>query len=319
MQDERYARALASLDGLSVGDAFGERFFVSPEKVEGLLARRVLTAGPWPYTDDTQMALSILSILRQYGGIEQDALARSFARRYDSRRGYGPAMHGLLSWIDSGVPWAVLTRRLFHGQGSFGNGAAMRVAPLGAYFADDLDAAVEQARLSAEVTHAHPEGIAGAIAVAVAAALAWQVREADPVPRGRAFIDLVLPHVPDSEVREKIRHARNLTPESSVMLAVSALGNGTGVSAQDTVPFVLWCAAERLDNFEEALWLTVSGLGDRDTTCAMVGGIVAAHVGREGIPEEWLRRREPLPDWPFQEVERPTACSDAASESSQDE
>lgn len=53
-------------------------------------------------------------------------------------------------------------KRLFYGQGSYGNGAAMRVAPLGAYFADDLALATQQARLSAEVTHAHAEGLIGA-------------------------------------------------------------------------------------------------------------------------------------------------------------
>ncbi len=51
----------------------------------------------------------------------------------------------------------------------------MRVAPLGAYFADDLPCLVTEARASAEITHAHPEGQAGAIAVAVAAAWAWHI------------------------------------------------------------------------------------------------------------------------------------------------
>src|SRR4029077_5188872 len=108
---------------------------------------------------------------------------------------------------------------------------------------------------------------------------------------------LLLPRAPDSVVHERIRHARNLAPGSSVRLAVSALGNGSGVSAQDTVPFALWCAAQHLDNYEEALWLTVSGLGDRDTTCAIVGGIVVMYAGIEGIPAEWLEHREQIPSW----------------------
>lgn len=67
------------------------------------------------------------------------------------------------------------------------------------------------------------------------------------------------------------------------------------LSAQDTVPFPFWRAARHLDDYEEALWLTVSGLGDRDTTCAVVGGIVACYVGEAGIPAAWLEAREPLP------------------------
>lgn len=80
-----------------------------------------------------------------------------------------------------------------------------------------------------------------------------------------------------------------------------ALGNGGKVTAQDTVAFTVWCAAHHLKDFEKALWYTVSGLGDRDTTCAIVGGIVTCHVGREGLPEKWLERRESLPGWPFSE------------------
>ena len=49
--------------------------------------------------------------------------------------------------------------------------------------------------------------------------------------------------------------------------------------------------------FSEAMWLTVAGLGDRDTTCAIVGGIVAAKTGKSEIPAEWRARREPLPDY----------------------
>ena len=199
------------------------------------------------------------------------------------------------------MAWPVFVKRLFHGQGAYGNGAAMRVAPLGAYFADDLEVGAQQARLSAEVTHAHDEGIVGAMAVAVATALAFQLR-AQAIPSRPEFLDRVLAHLPNSEVREKVRHARNLPEGASVQLAVSALGNGTGVSAQDTVPFVLWCAAERLASYEEALWLTVSGLGDRDTTCAMVGGIVACYTGEDEIPAAWREAREPLPRWYETEV-----------------
>jgi hypothetical protein len=56
-------------------------------------------APPWVFTDDTMMAISIVSTLEEYGRIDADRLAMSFAANYDSSRGYGPAMHGLLSRI----------------------------------------------------------------------------------------------------------------------------------------------------------------------------------------------------------------------------
>jgi len=295
-------RAKCSLEGLSVGDAFGETFFVNPDVVEGLIEQGALATRIWHYTDDTMMALSIVSILRQYGFIHQPALAHSFAERYERTRGYGPAMHRLLWEIKCGEDWEERAQSLFAGQGSFGNGAAMRVAPVGAFFASDLSAVVEQATLSAVITHKHHEAVAGAIAVAVAAACACKLRGSSEMPSRSEFLDLVLSHIPESEVRSKVRQARDFTADVSVQFAVSVLGKGVRGSAQDTVPFALWCAGENLANYEEALWLTVSGLGDRDTTCAMVGGIVALSAGVERIPDEWVESREPLPAWPFKEA-----------------
>jgi ADP-ribosylglycohydrolase len=286
---------------LSVGDAFGEQFFIDPKIVDALIEARTLPAPEWYFTDDTQMALSVVSILRQYRKVNQDILAMSFGARYDARRGYGGAMHWLLPKLWQGGKWADLAPLLFEGQGSYGNGGGMRVAPVGAYFADDLTAVVVNAALSSDVTHAHPEAAAGAIAVAVGVALAAQCA-GGPYPNRQEFLDLILPHIPESVVREKIRHARNLDPSASVVLAMSALGSGHDISAQDTCPFALWCAGGHLDNYEEALWLTVSGLGDRDTTCAMVGGIVALSAGPASIPDTWIAAREPLPRWPFQET-----------------
>jgi ADP-ribosylglycohydrolase len=189
--DIRLERARAVLEGLSVGDAFGERFFLHADVVDGLIEQRAMPAPPWAYTDDTVMALSLVAVLWRHGTIDQDALAASFAERHDPSRGYGPGALRLLRRISEGVDWRVASAELFGNQGSYGNGAAMRVAPLGAYFADDLDLVVTEARRSAEVTHAHHEGIAGAIAVAVAAAWAWRIGEgngAEELARPRAAL-----------------------------------------------------------------------------------------------------------------------------------
>jgi ADP-ribosylglycohydrolase len=301
--DEPLARAARSLEGLSVGDALGDHYFVdslSATIAPDLIAARMLPSPPWYYTDDTEMALSLFSTLHHCGTIDQDHLAASFARYYDASRGYGEAMHGLLRKIGEGQPWKSAAKHLFSDQGSFGNGAAMRVAPLGAYFADSLDLVVEQAERSAEVTHTHPEGVAGAIAIAVAAAWAWRLRDTSGNLTHTEFLDLVLPALPESEVRTALRRARNLSSQTPLQEAISVLGNGSAISAQDTVPFVLWCAGQHLQSYEEALWFTLNGLGDIDTNCAMVGGIVALS-SQEPIPSAWLNAREVLPGWAFQE------------------
>lgn len=287
-------RARASLEGLSVGDGFGEKFFFTHGVYEAINERSV-PSSPWFWTDDTAMAISLYECLQIHGEIISDDLAQRFARRHrnDPMRGYGAGTRRLMNQINEGQPWQEARLALFDGRGSFGNGAAMRVAPLGAYFADDLERVVEQATLSAEITHAHPEGIAGAIAVAVAAALAVGHRHSSR--SRREYLHLVAERVPESEVKSKIVRATKYTDHTPIETAISQLGVGWEITAQDTVPFCIWCAAKHLDDFVEAMWYTVSALGDRDTTCAIVGGIVAANVGVNSIPRTWRQAREELP------------------------
>ena len=291
----RMARALLALDGLSTGDAFGERFFVSPATVAQLIADRAVPRSPWGYTDDTEMALGIVEVLDRRGEVDRDALARVFARRYAAapNRGYGGTAHTILRSIGLGEPWQEAAGSAFEGMGSMGNGGAMRVAPVGAYFADDLDAVVREARASAQVTHAHPDGQAGAIAVAVAAATAARMGEGKAARSGEALLDAVLAATPDSATRAGLLQARDLPLDYAVATAASVLGTGSRVLSWDTVPFALWCAARHLDDYVEAMWTTVAGLGDRDTTCAITGGVVVLARGA-GIPGAWLAAREAL-------------------------
>lgn len=279
-----------SLEGLSVGDAFGERFFQPPEVLEAALRdRRVPVKPPWPWTDDTAMALSVVETLTARGTIDHDELAQRFGRRYvaEPSRGYGSGAHEVLAQLSLGVPWAKAASSLFQGQGSMGNGAAMRVAPLGAFFAQaPLSTVVEEAHRSAAVTHAHPDAQAGAVAIALAAAgLAQQEKRA-------VVWTQILTRTPHGLTRDGLERASRLGFDVPVAHAVEQLGCGKRVLSHDTVPFALWCALRHHDDFTEAMWTTVSGLGDRDTTCAIVGGLVAL---QDPPPRAWVEAREPLP------------------------
>jgi ADP-ribosylglycohydrolase len=278
--------ALLALEGLSVGDAFGECFFSAPVE---LLRDRSLPAPPWVWTDDTHMAVSIVETLRDHGRIRQDVLAGAFVARFaaEPTRGYGKGTFSLLSRIVAGEDWRTAAPQVF-GRGSYGNGAAMRAAPIGGFFGGDPARAAAEARLAAVVTHAHLEGQAGAMAVAAAAALAASCEDL----AGRDLIRETLSYVPAGETHSRIAAALDI-PAAAFDDAVRLLGTGWHVTAQDTVPFCLWCAAHNLFDFEEAMWRTVAGMGDRDTTCAIVGGIVA--LSARQVPAAWVARREPLP------------------------
>ena len=151
------------------------------------------------------------------------------------------------------------------------------------------------ASLSAEVTHSHIEGKAGAIAVAVAASLAaaWGLNETVQANRHR-LIDDVLCHVPDSMTKDVLQLASKIPESTSSPDAAATLGCGEQILSQDTVPFCLWSARKHLENYPEALWTTASVFGDIDTNCAIVGSIVSVAVGKQGVPTDWLLSREPL-------------------------
>ncbi|GAA2771096.1 ADP-ribosylglycohydrolase family protein [Streptomyces showdoensis] len=291
--------AVDSLSGLAFGDAFGDRWFgILRREGPGALEARVPPAEPsWLWSDDTAQALVLVRELAEGGGVvDQDRLALRLAEAYaeDPHRGYGASMHDVLRRIGAGEPWREVVAGQFGGQGSWGNGAAMRVAPLGAWLAEDLDAVAEQAARQSTVSHHHPEAVAGAVAVALAAALATRSR-GGPAPARAAFLGAVAARLPDGDVRSGLRIAARMPARTSVRHAAEVLGSGYRMSGPDTVPYALWCAAGNLDDLEEGLWTTVGGRGDIDTTCAVAGGVIAARTGVAALPPTWHAARERLP------------------------
>lgn len=293
--------ALQSLEGLSVGDAFGNLLHFQERAV---LEKRELLNGPWSYTDDTEMALSVAEQLLEFREIRQDKLATAFAIRFNPRRGYGDGARRLMHEIGTSYvgAWRTLSRQMFFGSGSYGNGGAMRVAPLGAYFHNDYKEAAYQAALSAEVTHSHHEGIQGAVAVAIGAAY---FRQSQAWGRDE-FFSTVLEYVRSGKTRDGIEKARDLASDTDPFDAGRILGNGHEVAAHDTVPLCLWAVAVNPDSFEDAFWRVNIAGGDQDTTAAITCGIIAA---RTPAPAEWVARSEKLPDELTRNSDGPTGTA----------
>lgn len=171
--NDRFAGCLL---GLAVGDALGSHFegqtadwisrhYPAPE---ALIANP--PNAPWLYTDDTQMTIGVAEALVEDGEIIEQSLCEAFVENYEPCRGYGRGVKIILQAMEEGQDYKHWANDLSPG-GSFGNGAAMRAAPVGLLFHRNLDRLWEQARLSALPTHVRPLGIEGAQLLALAVAV----------------------------------------------------------------------------------------------------------------------------------------------------
>jgi len=165
MQKVPLNRIQGCLLGLAVGDALGATY-------EGLFADIILSYGGGDeivkhksgetlnYTDDTQMMIGVAETLVEHREIVPDYLCQRFAQNYQKGRGYGQGVRPLIEAMAIGEFDQKTTPFLVFENGSYGNGAAMRIAPVGLLFHDEK--LVEQSDLASKVTHAHDLGLDGA-------------------------------------------------------------------------------------------------------------------------------------------------------------
>ena len=206
------------------------------------------------FTDDTVMTLAVAKALWDTRGQEDAAVKGLLVRemqwlgRAYPDKGYGVRFN---SWLYADDP------QPYH---SFGNGSAMRVSPA-AWLAADMAEALRLARLTAEVTHDHPEGVKGAQATAAAIFLA---RTGHSKAAIKSYVEREFGYELNrtcDEIRPAYRHVE---------------------SCQETVPQAITAFLESTD-FEDALRTAVSLGGDSDTLAAITGSIAEAFYG---VPDD---------------------------------
>ncbi len=310
---ERIYLAQKALLGVSIGDAFGDKFFGDYDFILEKIEKKEIPNAEnenlenifWEFTDDTAMSIAIFEELKEKADIDQINLTKKFIKNHnlDPNRGYGATLRRTLREMQETetTEWENIAKNSFEGQGSMGNGACMRVCPIGAFFFDDLEKVKILAKKSSETTHYNIEASTGAIAIAITTALATKIGKEDEdnkdlsqtfVKNYADFVDIILSYLPDCDTKSKIAKTKNVMPNYHIETIKTMLGNGTQMTAQDTVPFVIWCAGHYLCDFESALWKAISILGDRDTICAMVGGITIMSSKKEKIPQNWINSVE---------------------------
>jgi poly(ADP-ribose) glycohydrolase ARH3 len=267
-----------ALLGTFVGDALGMPYeglsgAAVPARLEMVEARR----GRGTYTDDTEMMIVLAESLLENGSVNEERLAQAFLEGCDPSRGYGAGTLEVLASWRRGVAVDAAARRLFGGEGSLGNGAAMRVAPIAVLFADSPDELHAQAARSARLTHAHPLAVDAAMvqAAAVAGAL-----------RGEGILSAARAAAKQSVMRRQLDRAATLLDsdlgpaEAGEVLGNSAIGH-------ESVPTAIFAAASQ-GGFEETVSFAVRCGGDTDTLGAMAGALAGAAWGSTSIPARWL-------------------------------
>jgi ADP-ribosylglycohydrolase len=299
-----------SLLGIALGDAFGMLFgeFPKDPSIIRNIGSKVIPPEKnapsylWRWSDDTVAATAIVKTLEEFNGIDQEELSDNLVSGYNaySDRGFGGGFKKLMVGINAGGSWKKLSKDLFDGIGSFGNGSAMRVAPVGAFLHDtSIQAVIQEATESAEVSHAHPEGIAGAVAVALASYFLSQENN-EP----RSLLNKILEHMPESETKNQIKKISHVDIQEHPSSVAELYGTGMApkstkisTTCQHTVPFCLWMVQRSLlfnKSFSTTMWEVAECLGDIDTTCAIVGGILACNKNIK-LPQEWISKLEPIP------------------------
>jgi ADP-ribosylglycohydrolase len=198
------------------------------------------------FTDDTVLTVATAEAL--LGDGDYAGAYRRYGRAYPNA-GYGGSFYGWLLSDDAG-PY-----------NSWGNGAAMRVSPVGLAL-DTVDEVLAEAAASAAVTHNHPEGIKGAQATALAVFLAGSGADKESIK---------------SAIAERFGY--DLARSLDVIRPTYRFD----VSCQGSVPESLMAFLESTD-YESAICNAVSLGGDADTMACIAGGIAEAFYG--GVPKK---------------------------------
>lgn len=241
------------------------------------------------YTDDTQMAIALAEALCEQPAPQAADYAASYAAHFQEWRGYGRGARTIMQCLQHGVEWEEASTVAFK-DGSWGNGAAMRVAPLGVHFAalapdalDTLDAYAEQSALP---THRHAVGIEGAQLIARATAQAAARGPVDPASSRTAFADDVFGALGVEHASDMMRPVLDAAHAAAAAGVLTTLPNGIG--AHESVPTAIACYAAHPGNFAAAIGEAICLGGDCDTIAAMAGGIAGAHYGLPAIPPQWI-------------------------------
>ena len=329
-QSTRIDRVRGCLLGLAIGDALGApleglgaqqiraHYHLVTDYVDGARAWKKKPYRwrlPGLYTDDTQQAMALADVVLARGRVDVDHLAAVYLDMAQPEGGYAGAHRGVgrsFRQVLADLKRGVAPDR--SGQESAGIGAAMRIAPLALYFADDPEALYHAVMAASLMTHRDVRSITGALAVAFAVRRILEGDARDPSLLFRVAADVARAETRIAtefgpRVASLDEHGRSMSqaiartealldiPRERALAALVEEANRHGaepICRRPTMGFPPACIPTCLylflttDSFEEALIEVVNLGGDADSTGAILGALTGAFYGIDAIPQRWL-------------------------------
>lgn len=313
-----------ALVGALVGDCLGSHYegisiIIPWEEVTDYTMTRINDIkGSIPYTDDSAMTRAICKSLTKQRKYDNHSMANEFVKEFfnEPMRGYGQAVGKVFERLRDNDPEDVTlpARTQFDGQGSYGNGAAMRISPLALFSKSSLEIK-EIACKNALITHAHVYGVNGAIiqAMAVYNALHLEPPSLDPY----RFIDHLVevaekvegqatsvtnrdPSENSSQPAMTFSYAAKIKEMKGLLSKLTALETetvvetfGNGIRAQEAVPAAIFSFLYKGKvSFQDSVNYAISLGGDTDTIASMTGAISGAYWGVDNVPTMWQNKCE---------------------------
>ena len=290
---------IGCLLGTAVGDSLGLPY-------EGLSPRRAAKMFPNTSKHHFLFGKGMVSDDTEHACFVAQALIRSNGDVNEFQKQLARSLRWWILGLPAGIGFATL-RSIINlwlgkppsksGVFSAGNGPAMRSPILGVAFGHDPRKLKQSVKACTEITHSDPKAYYGALAIALAA---YQ-SASNEIPSAESFqekLGPLLQNEPADEFLDLVaRAAGSAGKGESISDFAQSIGTRKGISGYiyHTVPCVLHVWFRNPEDFDTGIQEIIAAGGDSDTTAAILGGIIGARVGKDGIPVRWLSN---IVEWP---------------------
>lgn len=258
--------------GCAIGDALGVPFeTMKPDNPllinwdrKSFLGSVYHNLKPGQWSDDTQLSIEVAESLIDNNGFNPDNLSKRYIDWIVSgkARGYGRTTLIAVQRLQSGIHWSESGV-----QGSYGNGTAMRAAPFGVYFRNDINELIKSVKIDSAITHRSCDAEAGALTIALAT---YYIINNDT----ENLIDKIMCYLPESCIKQSLSKLHVMISLGiSSQQALSIIG--TSANVRETVPAAMYCFL-KFKTYKKAVIAAIRSGFDCDTTGAIVGSLFGA-------------------------------------------